>query len=58
MHVSIRVLSSTNKRAPNDYNDEPLWFDIIMAAKPHLRGKDGILLTPQAAPPPHTLQMR
>jgi hypothetical protein len=34
MHVSIRVLSSTNKRAPNDYNEAPFWFEIIMAAGP------------------------
>jgi hypothetical protein len=34
VHVSIRVLSTANKRAPSDYNDEPFWFEIIMAAGP------------------------
>ncbi len=34
MHVSIRVLGSPNKRAPNEYHDEPTWFEIIMASGP------------------------
>ena len=34
VHVSIRVLSTANKRAPAEYNEEPFWFEIIMAAGP------------------------
>jgi hypothetical protein len=34
MHVSIRVLSTPNKREMSGYDDQPLWFDIIIAAGP------------------------
>ncbi|WP_143167644.1 hypothetical protein [Massilia sp. CF038] len=34
MHVSMRVLSTTNKRAEATYNEEPLWFEIVLAAGP------------------------
>ena len=29
MHVSVRVLTSANKRAFSDYDEGTLWFDII-----------------------------
>ena len=34
MHVSMRVLSTPNKRDMSGYVDAPFWFDIIRAAGP------------------------
>lgn len=34
MHVSMRVLSTANKRAQSDIEALPFWFDIIRAAGP------------------------
>ena len=34
LHVSIRVLSTANKREMTGYNDAPFWFDIIRGAGP------------------------
>jgi hypothetical protein len=34
MHVSMRVLSTTNRREMSDLQREPFWFEIIMAAGP------------------------
>jgi hypothetical protein len=32
LHVSMRVLSTTNRREMSDVNREPFWLEIIMAA--------------------------
>ena len=32
MHVSVRVLTTTNKRASEQYVEGSLWFDIIRGA--------------------------
>ncbi len=32
MHVSVRVLTSSNKRPPEEHHDGTLWFDIIRGA--------------------------
>ena len=34
VHVSIRVLSTANKRAPAEYNEEPPWLQLTRAAGP------------------------
>ncbi len=34
MHVSVRVLSTPNKRDLTGYVHEPFWFDIVRAAGP------------------------
>lgn len=34
MHVSMRVLSTANKRNMGDTERQPFWFDIIRAAGP------------------------
>lgn len=34
MQVSIRVLSTTNRRTITGVRDQPFWFDIIRAAGP------------------------
>ena len=34
MHVSVRVLSTNNKRESNSGPQEPFWFDIIRNAGP------------------------
>ncbi|MBC7684805.1 MAG: hypothetical protein H7176_06205 [Bdellovibrionales bacterium] len=34
LHVSMRVLSTANKREANNYNNMPFWFDIISSAGP------------------------
>lgn len=34
MRVSIRVLSSADKRPAHDYDEQPFWFDIIRASGP------------------------
>lgn len=34
MHVSVRVLSTNNKRSATDVQALPFWFDIIRAAGP------------------------
>lgn len=34
MHVSIRVLSTPNRRDVSGHVDAPLWFDIIRTAGP------------------------
>jgi hypothetical protein len=39
MHVSMRVLSTTNKREPQAYDEQPLWFDIIHKAGPTFGAK-------------------
>lgn len=32
MHVSVRVLTTDNKRAMGQYGDGAMWFDIVRAA--------------------------
>lgn len=34
MHVSVRVLTTANRRDMSSYNEEPFWFDIIRNAGP------------------------
>ena len=34
LHVSMRVLSTTNKREEATYDGVPFWFDIIRASGP------------------------
>jgi hypothetical protein len=34
MHVSIRVLSTPNKREMSNLSAQPFWFDIVRAAGP------------------------
>lgn len=32
MHVSVRVLTTENKRALGQYMNAPMWFDIVRAS--------------------------
>lgn len=34
MHVSIRVLSTSDKRPAGGYDSQPFWFDIVRASGP------------------------